>query len=314
MIHLVNTINRRKHHVPGGVLLRSASRLCAGLTSRLCTRLAAMVALTLAATQGPIHADDSAASSHSLNTAEAQDLFRTANAAYSVGEFRKAAESYSRLVAGGHHDARVYYNWGNALYRLGEPGEAALQYERALALEPGFAEARANLQTVRTESQARLTPLGWGWDVSQRVGIVTLTWITALAAWVALCAAVFLLKPGANRPAWIFVLVLALFVGGAGFVTILAAQGGRNNPRLAVTLPDSVSARFEPVRNAKEVLPLPAGSRVLVETVRGPWAYVALPGNLLGWVPSDTIGYVVPKNTPAVEPRKSVATTTDRAE
>jgi Ca-activated chloride channel family protein len=62
---------------------------------------------------------------------------------YRAGDYADAAKAFAR---GG--DARSRYNLGNALARQGHYEKAIAAYRQALKLDPGFADARANLDAV----------------------------------------------------------------------------------------------------------------------------------------------------------------------
>ena len=79
----------------------------------------------------------------------AQDLIKSANAAYEKDEYDRAIELYSKAAQEQGTSSELYYNIGNAHYRLGNMGEAILYYERALKLDPSNGDARTNLEFVK---------------------------------------------------------------------------------------------------------------------------------------------------------------------
>jgi tetratricopeptide (TPR) repeat protein len=64
------------------------------------------------------------------------------------GRIREAAEHYQRVA---EPDAILLFNWGVALEDLGEIAGAVRAYDRALALDPSFADAHFNLGHLREE-------------------------------------------------------------------------------------------------------------------------------------------------------------------
>ena len=46
----------------------------------------------------------------------------------------------------------IYYNLGNSYYKADDIARAILNYERALLLEPGNADIRANLEIARSKT------------------------------------------------------------------------------------------------------------------------------------------------------------------
>lgn len=79
---------------------------------------------------------------------------------YRLGRFAKARAAFARAVrtATGGLRARALYNQGNAAYRLGDADEAARLYEAALAVDPADADARANLDWLRSRKSGGEKP------------------------------------------------------------------------------------------------------------------------------------------------------------
>ncbi len=80
---------------------------------------------------------------------QAPQLFADANAAYLSGDVARAITSYEALVSEGITSAELETNLGAAYLRQGKRGLAALHFERALFLDPGDDDARADLLEVR---------------------------------------------------------------------------------------------------------------------------------------------------------------------
>ena len=94
--------------------------------------------------------------------------------------FPQAIKGYESLVESRQWNPTLFYDLGNAYFRKGDSGRAILNYERALALDPNHAEARANLQLVR--DQARALELAPGW-IESHLGFLTrdqYTWMAAV--------------------------------------------------------------------------------------------------------------------------------------
>ena len=84
-----------------------------------------------------------------IMAAGAQDLIKSANAAYEKDQYDRAIELYNQAAREQGTSSELYYNIGNANYRLGNMGEAILYYERALKLNPANSDARTNLEFVK---------------------------------------------------------------------------------------------------------------------------------------------------------------------
>lgn len=221
--------------------------------------------------------------------------FQEANAAYDQQAYKEAREGYMTLVEQGNRSANLFFNLGNADYRLGEKGAALLNYERALALEPGHPEARANLDFVRRELQ----PQRWEQPLWERVlewpETVTryhAAWVGALFFWaLAICVAPLFWRRKAFVPGAVVCGAVALWCAGAVYSVA-------SNPGLWIVTEKGAPVRSAPVDTAKASRKLSAGSEVRVLLERGAWLYVALPkggsgeGSERGWMLRSALGPV----------------------
>lgn len=217
-----------------------------------------------------------------------ESTFAKANTDYAAGQFPAAIKGYEALVESRQWNPTLFYDLGNAYFRKGDPGRAILNYERALALDPNHAEAKANLQLVR--DQARALELAPGWFES-RLGFLTrdqYTWLAAAAFWgvaAVLCGLYF-----ARRRAvvWIFALVLAGTISAVAAFAAYQLETGRAGAGLAIVTKKNIQARLATAESAGTVLLLPAGSQIKILSTRGEWSYAALPNDLRGWIPAQS--------------------------
>jgi len=86
-----------------------------------------------------------------LQAGEAETRFEEGNAAYSVGEYDKAIEIYSEILAQEGNGSGLLYNLANSYAQKGEVGRAILNYERALRLSPSDPDILGNLAQVRKD-------------------------------------------------------------------------------------------------------------------------------------------------------------------
>lgn len=214
--------------------------------------------------------------------------FTKANADYAAGQFADAIRGYETLVRQGQWNAALFYDLGNAYFRKGDPGRAILNYERALALDPTQAEAKANLQLVRDKARALELPATW---IETQLRFLTrdqYTWIAAAAFWGAaaiLCGLYF-----ARRRAvvWIFALILLGAISGAAAFAIYTLEMGSAGADLAIVTRKNVQARLATAESSGTVLLLPPGSEIKILSTRGEWCYATLPNDLHGWIPAQS--------------------------
>jgi len=91
-------------------------------------------------------------------------LFADANAAYLSGDMSRAVAAWEALVSEGVAATELETNLGAAYLRQGKRGLAALHFERALFLDPGDDDARADLIELRRGNVDRWRERRGRWD------------------------------------------------------------------------------------------------------------------------------------------------------
>jgi hypothetical protein len=227
-------------------------------------------------------------------------LFADANAAYLSGDLSRAIAAYEALVSEGIASSELETNLGAAYLRQGKRGLAALHFERALFLDPGDDDARADLLELRRGNVDRLegdadegaggplvrllAPLPGG---GAAVGLFAL-WT---AAWVLL--GVRLLRGG---PRWVTLASAASFAGAlcSALVAWGAAAGRDMVLQRAVVVAPSVPAREGPAERSISRFEVHEGTTVRVDDEESGFRRVKLTNGLTGWVPSPSVELVVP--------------------
>ena len=80
------------------------------------------------------------------------------DSAYVKNDYASAIQIYEALLKEGEA-AEVYYNLGNSYYKAGDIAKAILNYERALLIQPGNADIRANLEIARAKTIDKVIPV-----------------------------------------------------------------------------------------------------------------------------------------------------------
>jgi hypothetical protein len=84
-----------------------------------------------------------------------EERFATANRLFATGAFSEAAAVYEEIVRLKPRMAVAYTNLGAAQYKSGQVREATVSFRRALAIEPGRADAKRNLELLEREGERR---------------------------------------------------------------------------------------------------------------------------------------------------------------
>ncbi|MCF0174376.1 MAG: BatD family protein [Bacteroidales bacterium] len=131
----------------------------------------------------------------------ADSLWNTSVAAYSDGRFSEALDGFASIYNNGLESPKLLTNIGDCHYKLGNEAYAVLFYKRALRLDPGFKDAKYNLEIVGATLRDRI-------DVVPE--FIFKTWNNAVCysltsnAWAVLCVVFFV----------IFLVCLVLFIAG----------------------------------------------------------------------------------------------------
>lgn len=212
--------------------------------------------------------------------------FEEANRAYLSGEFETAARGYQELLDEGWESASLHVNLGNARFRLGKRGLAAASYSRALRLDPGDADARANLDLARAQNvdqvvgaEARPLAVRAADRVPDRFAVAAfaLAWV---CLWAALVARRFAAR--ARRTLGELALAAALCTVLAG--GLLAAKAAARGATTAVIVVAAAPVREAPDLALRPAFELHEGTEVRVLELRAGAARVRLGNGLEGWV------------------------------
>jgi hypothetical protein len=238
--------------------------------------------------------------------AAAAPSYADANASYQAGAWRDAVTQYEALVAAGVVHPDLFYNLGNAYFRCAAVGEceaglgrAVYNYERALRLDPGFADARDNLALARETvagkwadrlKEAEEDPL-W-------IRIATFLAVGPLAVVFLILDLLFFGGMTATRFLATGLARTALRVANAFSGLALACVGlllvmhiyFLERVELGVVLVDRLQMREGTDERAAERAEIHAGLRVEILDREDGWMRIELANGHEGWVPADAIG------------------------
>lgn len=226
-----------------------------------------------------------------------------AEEAYRHGQYSRAIELASGENTG--NPAYAQYLCGNAQYRLGNPGLAAIAYARALALDPAFAEANANLAFIQRKEGAILPPEdalpSWlSFLTFRELGAALIVSGAVLAT----CLVLLLLARGRKHVALTVVTAASAAVFAAASAGIASYLTHADNiPEMTAPGELYYAVRATAARNAADgasapVVELPPSTPVRAIAVRGSWVYVETFRHTRGWVPARDLEFIGPANSP----------------
>ncbi len=147
------------------------------------------------------------------NAADNQTLWREAADYYDQANYHAAIDDYSKLLERGFANPQLFYNLGNSYFKAGELGHAIWGFRRALLLDPGFKQAKANLDYVRSFNTDQITSRQRGfildiWDAAS--GFLSANGyllLFMLGWWIAAGMVIFGIVR-LNSPTWLYYLLI----------------------------------------------------------------------------------------------------------
>lgn len=219
------------------------------------------------------------------------------DSAYMKNDFASAIQIYEALLKKGEA-ADIYYNLGNSYYKADNIAKAILNYERALLLQPGNADYRANLEVARSKTIDKMEAVP---------EIFFITWIKSLInsmsvnAW-AICGIMCFILLIVSIYFFVFSKQILWkkigFIAGILFLIFVilsnvfaAEQKDRLlNRNKAIVMSPSVTVRSTPSEGGTSLFVLHEGSKVnLKDSSMKNWKEICLDDGKVGWLPSSSI-------------------------
>ncbi|MCB1056859.1 MAG: hypothetical protein KDD11_15270 [Acidobacteria bacterium] len=216
--------------------------------------------------------------------------FAAAAKAYEAGSYEDAAAGFRQVLAAGVENGHVLYDLGNAYLRNGELGRAIASYRRAETYRPRDQDIQANLDFARKSTKDAIAPPApsevfsalffWHYRLG-RGELAVLVLVLNLLFWGSLAVRSF--RPRSELLRWTVVGLLVLLVLGAGSLALHRLFPSR----VAVVVPQEISAHNGPADDEVVRFKLHAGTEVVVADQRDGWLRIELPDGQQGWIQSD---------------------------
>lgn len=219
------------------------------------------------------------------------------DSAYMRNDYASAIQIYENLLKNGEA-AEVYYNLGNSYYKADDIAKAILNYERALLLQPGNADIRANLEIARSKTIDKVIPVPEIFFVAWTKSLIN---SLSVDAWAKLGVVFFILL---LISLYLFFFSKQIagkktgFIGGIVFLVLVvlsnvfAAQQKNEltDRNAAIVLSPSVTVRSTPSESGTSLFILHEGRKVEIKdnTMRE-WKEICLEDGKVGWVPASAV-------------------------
>lgn len=219
------------------------------------------------------------------------------DSAYMRNDYAAAIQIYESLLKKGEA-AEVYYNLGNSYYKAGDIAKAILNYERALLLQPGNGDIRANLEIARSKTIDKVTPVPEIFFVSWFKSLINILSVDAWAKWgivffillLVSCSLFFFSKQVLMKKIGFIAGILFLVLVVLSNVFAAQQENALMNRNEAIVLNPSVTVRSTPSENGVSLFILHEGSKVKIkdDSMRE-WKEIRLEDGKVGWLPASSI-------------------------
>ena len=217
-----------------------------------------------------------------------------ADALYEKGNYEEAAAAYESLLKVEGLAAEVYYNLGNCYYKLDKIPFAVLNYERALLLDPGDGDIRANLALARGKTVDKVVPpsemffVTWWRDLTNCMSMDSWT-IVGFSAFILMLIGILvyrfvpqLLARKIGFYSAMFLFALVIIANFAAF----SQHRDLTHRNTAVILAPSVVVKGSPSDRSTDLFLIHEGSKVeILDNSMKEWMEVKFEEGKQGWIP-----------------------------
>ena len=219
------------------------------------------------------------------------------DSAYMRNDYASAIQIYESLLKKGEA-AEIYYNLGNSYYKADDIAKAILNYERALLLQPGNADIRANLEIARSKTIDKVVSVP---DIFFVALVKSLINCLSVDAWAKLGIVFFILLLISFSLFFLFKQIVwkkSGFIAGIVFLflvvlsNIFASEQKSElvNRNKAIILSPSVTVRSTPSESGTSLFILHEGHKIEVkDNSMREWKEIRLEDGKVGWVPTSAI-------------------------
>lgn len=219
------------------------------------------------------------------------------DSAYMKSDYISAIEVYENILKRGEA-AELYYNLGNCYYKTDDIAKAILNYERALLLQPGNNDIRANLEVAYSKTIDKVEPVP---------EIFFISWIKSLInsmsvdAWAA-CGIVSFILFIVSLYLFVFskqivVKKMGFFLGGILLIASISSNlfASYQKKRLverdfAIVMIPSITVRSTPSDSGTSLFVLHEGRKVTIkDNSMKEWKEIRLEDGKVGWVSAEAI-------------------------
>jgi len=220
------------------------------------------------------------------------NLLQLANELYAQGEFLQAAHLYEQILLEKGVAHELFFNLGNAYFRAHEIARSILNYERALRLNPRFADARYNLELAQARVLDNIIapePFFLKRWINKLISDFTsnqwfyFSWILFIISLIGFLLFVFGRSRALRKISFTF--AIAILVVSISSLTISAVRKNQFlNHKEAIVMIGVITVKSSPDRSGTHLFELREGTKVRVVSTLGDWVEIMIADGRIGWV------------------------------
>ncbi len=226
-----------------------------------------------------------------------QQLFQQGNQYFQKGAYKKAIQTYQKILDEGYESGALYYNLGNAYFKMGRLGQARLYYERAKRFMPDDVALNENLKLLqkRLVDKIQQPPkfflsVWWAWFLGL-FSLSLLTYLVVLSFWLFLLAWAYylFLKKQRHKERGKGLIIVMLFIFLLFSITLFDKINRVDNTQYGVILKPAVTVYSEPRKEATEIFIVHEGTKVQILRENQGWLEIKLDDGKTGWLLANSL-------------------------
>lgn len=221
-----------------------------------------------------------------------------ADSLYEKEAFAEAVVVYEDIIANKGVSADIYYNLGNCYYKLDDVARAILNYERALLLDQGDEDIRANLALARGKTIDKVTSASEMFFITWWKGLANSfsvdEWaVIGISSFVLMLIGilVYMFIPSLiARKIGVYGAMTLLFVTIVANVAAMHQRYSITHRDMAIVISPVVSVKSSPSETSTDLFLMHSGSKVTItDKTMKDWVEVKLEEGKIGWIPLESI-------------------------